>query len=200
MGFRVAWIARAGESLQELLSVSDRTLTGECHDFPERGWYLLEIRRADRQSWVVLIADGSDNFCDLSESQAQTLSENSNETIFFCCTDTAMATRLTLFKNGSLSWSIDYECSNKQRLPVMKGVVPEVTHEILKDLRAKQQVEDLQPNSNFACDHIYDLTAELGWRLVGFRHDTDLEVGDPRPFQLLGESKPMKPWWRIWNR
>ncbi len=193
MGFRVSWIARSGSSTHELLHVSGRILSGERYEFPEVGWYLLELP-SDEAPWVLLIADGSDNFAELSASHTQSLSKGGNETLYFWCSDTVMATEMFAFKDGVEVWSIQYDCGDKMKQPAMNGDVPQIAQEILKDLRTKQQEDD-------GVDYIYDLTAELGRSLVGFRHDRDIEIDDPEPFQLLSEpSKQRHTWWQFWKR
>jgi hypothetical protein len=198
MGYRVSWIARRGTSTQELLDLSGRTVTGERHEFPDVGWYLLEPPTA-ASPWVVLIADGSDNFGDLQPAQAQALSTEGNDTLFFWCSDTVMATELIGFKNGSLAWSVRYHCAD-QSGPKLAGAVPAVAHEILARLRSEQEADE-----EGGADYVYDLTAELGRALTGFRHDTDLPRDDPEPFQLLSQrQKPSQQagpaWWQFWKR
>jgi len=168
-------------------------LSGERHEFPDVGWYLLELP-SDESPWVLLIADGSENFADLSASHAQSLSKGGNQTLYFCCSDTVMVTELLFFKDGAEVWSIQYDCGDKTKQPAINGDAPQITHEILKELRTKQQTDD-------GADYIYDITAELGRSIVGFRHDADVEIDDPEPFQLLNE--PMKrpqAWWQFWKR
>lgn len=193
MGFRVSWIARSGTSTDELLSVSHRNLTQERHDFPDVGWYLLELPSTVQSPWALLIAEGSENFADLDASHAQSLSTGGVETLQFWCSDSVMATELVCFKDGAEAWSIQYDCGDKTKQPAMNGNEPQIAHEILEGLRTKQQADD-------GADYIYDLTAELGRSLVGFRHDTDLEIDDPEPFQLLSKPTRQHAWWQIWKR
>jgi hypothetical protein len=173
--------------------MSRRGLTGERHDFPDVGWYLLELPSIVQSPWVLLIADGSENFADLDASHAESLSKGGHESLYFWCSDTSMATELVCFKNGAEAWSVQYDCGDETKQPAMSGDVPQIAHEILDDLRTKQQADD-------RADYIYDLTAELGHGLVGFRHDTDLEMDDPEPFQVLGErTARRRAWWQIWK-
>src|SRR5262245_25983438 len=109
MGFRISWIARAGTSADELLRASGRNLTGERHEFPDVGWYLLELPKGAQSPWVLLIADGTDNFAELNTSIAKSLSEGGNETLYFWCSDTVMATELTCFRDGAEAWSVQYD-------------------------------------------------------------------------------------------
>lgn len=100
--------------------------------------------------------------------------------MYFWCSDTVMATELSCFRDGAIVWSIQYSCADASKRPAIKGEVPEITSEILEGLLAKQRADD-------GADYIYDLTAELGRRLVGFRHDMDSETDDPEPFQVLAD-------------
>lgn len=194
MGFRVSWVARSGASTGELLCVAGRGLTGERHEFPDVGWYLLELPGGDRPPWVLLIADGTENYLELGTGHAQALSTGGNETLYFTCSDTVMATELFCFKDGKENWSVRYDCADKAKQPAMSGDVPEIASEILRDLQIKQQADG-------GADYIYDVTAEVGRRLVGFRHDLEPETDDPAPFQVLGEpTKPRHAWWQFWKR
>lgn len=194
MGYRVSWIARLGTSTKELLDFAQRTVTGERHEFPDVGWYLLELPHVVGSAWVLLIADGSENYGDLDPSDAEALSKDGNETLYFCCSDTVMATYLMCYKDGAQVWAIEYDCKDQSE-PAFKGKVPSIAHQILNELRAEQQAE-----CDFGADYQYDLTAELGRRLVGFRHDVDLEIEDPEPFQVLGASIRPHPRWQFWKR
>ncbi len=160
------------------------------------GWYLLELPSRVDTSWVLLIADGSENYAELGPSEAQALSHGGNQTLFFWCSDTVMATELLCFKNRALVWAVRYDCEDEKMRPEFEGAVPPIAHEILASLRADEQ-GDMQGD----VDYVYDITAELGHRLVGFRHDKDIELEAPEPFQVLGElPKPHHAWWQIWKR
>ena len=178
MGFRVSWIARRGASTGELIDTSGRALTGERHDFPDVGFYLLELPDAADAPWVVLIADGSENFDKLDENHARALSDGGNETLFFWCSDTVMATELICFKDGTMRWAIRYSCEEEDMQPLIEGEVTEVAHEILARLRESGKADG-------GADYIYELTMDLGLQLVGFRHDMGTRTGETDPFQVL---------------
>jgi hypothetical protein len=162
-----------------LLRASRRKLTGERHEFPDVGFYLLELAKGEPNAWVVLIADGSDYFMELDESLAQTLSNGGSETLYFVCSDTGMVTELKCIRDGGIVWSIEYDCEDEAKRPAITGNdVPAIVTEVLESLRSQQQ-------KDADADYIYDLTAEVGRRLVGFRHDTDLDADDPELFQVL---------------
>jgi len=193
MGYRVSWIARSGNSSDELLQVSRRNVTGERHEFPDVGWYLLELPNAVPSPWVVLITDGSENFDELEASHAQSLSQDGIETLHFWCSDTVMATELVCFKDSVEVWSVRYDSENKSKQPALNGRIPQVAHEILERLRIEQQTDE-------GADYVYDLTAELGHSIVGFRHDSDVELDDGEPFQVLCKPTSSKQaWWQFWK-
>jgi hypothetical protein len=183
MGYRISWIARAGENTEELLQLSGRQLTGERHEFPDVGWYLLELSAP--QPWVLLIADGSANYADLDSSHAQSLSQGGHETLYFWCSETVMASELACFKDGAEVWAIRYDCAQTDRL-ALSGVVPEDAHAMLACLRAKQDAADDD------VDFIYELAANVARSLVGFRHDADIKTANPEPFQVLGKTLKLK--------
>ena len=168
MGFSVSWIARAGTSTEELVRTSGRKLTGDRDDFMDVGWYLLELPSAQKP-WVLLIADGSDNFLELEEKHALALSSGGNETLYFLCSDTVMATCLVCYRDAAPAWAIHYSC--EAGAPMLQGEVP---------LLAKRQIaESAEP------EDLYEVTAKLVLALVGFRHDCEPETEDEEPFQLL---------------
>jgi hypothetical protein len=179
-----------------LLDVSHRSITGERHEFPDVGWYLLNLTRQGDAPWVLLIADGSENYADLDASLAQDLSNDGNETLYFWCSDTVMTTELMCFKDGAMVWAVRYDCDGTSKRPEIQGEVPAVAHEILAALRAEQQAD-----TEGGVDFLYDMTAELGRRLIGFRHDVDLETDEAEPFQVLSQSLKTRPaWWQFWKR
>lgn len=137
MGFRISWIALSGVTTEELLATSNRDFTGERHDFPDTGWYLLELPNPESKPWVVLIADGSDHFAELDAADAQELSESGAETIYCWCSDTVMATEIVGFKNGAETWSVHYDCEHKSKQPAISDDVPAVAKEILTCLTAQ---------------------------------------------------------------
>ena len=182
MGYRVSWIARAGRSRDELLRASGRRLTGERHDFPDVGWYLLELCAPGSPDWVLLIADGSEHFLKLEAPTAQALSADGAMIVHFWCSDTVMASEIMCFESGEEVWSVQYDCSDESAQPAFHGQVPEAAFGLLAKLRAKQEESD-------GGDYLYDLTAEIGRTLTGFRHDTELKLADPLPFQVLGSCE-----------
>ncbi len=187
MGYKVSWIARSGRSTKELISTSQRRPTGERVRVLGEGYYLLEEPAGAH--WAVLIAVGGEYLEDLDAERARSISENGNETLRFWCSDTVMSTELECFKNGVKAWSIAYDCEVAGNQPVIRGEVPPVTHEILKSFQAKQLVDP-------EVDFIYELTGELGSRLIGFRHDLALQTDSREAFQVLAfesDSRQARP-------
>lgn len=172
MGFRISWVASQGITADEFLRTADKQRTKKRDEIPDLAWYLLEL-----PPWELILADGRDNYRDLGRTYAKNLSAGGRETLFFRCSDTFMKTDLRCYRDGQEAWSIIYKSDEETKDPTLNGEVPDMVHEILTQLKAKQVDDD--------ADHMYELTAEVGLALTGFRHDTDPETDDPRPFQVL---------------
>ena len=205
MGFRVSWIARRGSSSAELLDAVGCKPTGERHDFPDIGFYLLQLPGDEEGPWSVLIADGSDNFTALSANDAKPLSHG-GETIFFWCSDTSMSTEMSCHRDGRRVWAIEYDCEEETKRPLLIGDVPPVAKTLLATLEDEQRASDEEGGG---VDHSYELTAALGRMLVGFRHDADAETDEREPYQVLAPSdRPPDvaatqvpgPWWKFWRK
>ncbi len=177
MGFRVSWIAVQGISADELLRGAGRERTKKRDAIPDVGWYLLELP-AETSAWTFLIADGRDNYRDLERAYAKSLSENNRETLFFRCNETLMSSDFRCYRNGEEAWSVIYKSSDETKQPLIGGEPPDVVHERLARLKSLQ-------TQDAGADYLYDLTAEIGLQLTGFRHDIDPKTDDKVPFQVL---------------
>ncbi|HVJ16860.1 MAG TPA: hypothetical protein VM686_15575 [Polyangiaceae bacterium] len=173
-------MARRGSSTQELLEATGTTVTGQRDEFPDVGFYLLEINGDAQGSWAILIADGSENFGALTGGDAQALSSDGAETLYFSCSDTTMTTELSCYRAGRRIWGIDYDPD--EGCVEFEGAMPQVAEQIRADLEARQDAAD---EANDSADHIYELTAEVGRALTGFRHDRTLDCAESTPFQVL---------------
>lgn len=193
MGFRVSWLAHAAISPNLLLQLIDSEPKGERHDFPDVGWYLLEM---PDPAWTILIADGTDNFAKLNERIAQGFSCGGNETLFFWCSDTTMTSQLMCFRNGTKAWSIDFDCEDTTQALRLSGDLPDVVRETLSEMKGLESDEEDGAEG-------YDLPADVGRKLTGFRHDMDVDHDEDEPFQLLSEprhfNKSKRAWWQFWK-
>jgi len=178
MGYRTAWIARQGTTTEQLLALSERRPTGERHEFADVGWYLLEMPAAT-PPWVLLLADGTNNFTAISAHDAQGLSADGQEMLYFVCSDTVMVTELRCYRDGREIWAIKYDGQVKNKRLVISGEPPEVVQQTLAKLRSLQEEDEHE-------DDVYELTIAVGAALTGYRHDCDIDSEDPTPFQVLG--------------
>ena len=80
---------------------------------------------------VILIADGTDDFADLDAELARSISQYGDQTLYFWCSDTVMATELTCFRIAKSIWSNQYDCEDKNKQPMIEGAAPRIAHEIL---------------------------------------------------------------------
>lgn len=163
MGYRISWIARRSADPGELLDALELAATGECDEFLDTGWYLLE----PRDDWRIVIADGSDYYGELEPEDAEELSKNARETVFFTCSDTVMHSDVIAYRDGKRLWSIAYRCDDAER-PSIEGDAPAFVLELERAVRRAQQVEDETENP---ADILYSLPARVGAAMTGFDHD-----------------------------
>lgn len=175
MGFRSSWIARRGTSTTELLTQTGFAPTGERWEYSDVGVQLVVIPEGERGPWSILVASGTQHFTEIRDEDARAVSRSS-EALFFWCSDTTMATELSCWRDGRPAWRIAYSCEIGE--PQQDGDVPPEAEAILERLRAAQAKRD-------GADHLYELTAEVGRSLTGFRHDQDVVTGEPSPYRVL---------------
>jgi len=178
MGFKVSWIARAGTSTTEILSVLKLDATSNRSKYLDVGFHLLETHSADGDPWVILVADGYESINELDQEKALSLSLFGSDVLYFCCLDTVMATDIKYFSKGANLWSIEYNSEEEAAHPSLTGDYPAVTNKLLSFLRARQEADS-------EADYIYELTTEVGRHLTGFRHDEDPDTDERYPFVVL---------------
>ena len=192
MGFRVSWIAHSAISPNVLLQTLGSERTGERDEFPDVGWYLLEM---PDPAWTILIADGSANFAKLDESIAQSFSKEGNETLFFWCSDTMMTSQLMQFRDGKKVWSIDFDCEARGQELRLSGDLPKIVQ------AAHANMTEMESDDEEGAEG-YELPADMGKELTGFRHDMDVDTDDDEPFQVITEpTRTIRSiaWWQFWK-
>ena len=139
--------------------------------------------------WLVVMGDGWD-FMDLIErDQAIRLSEG-GEVIFLYTDDTPMSAELTSFAGGKEAWSITYDGSNGIGTLGLAGQLTDAMQAVIADARKEQ---DAAGGADAEVDHLYGGVAELGHKLVGFRHDETLSAGKHLPIlQLQADAKGLE--------
>ena len=80
-------------------------------------------------------------------------------------------------------WSVRYDCEQNDRQPLIQGPVPEQITSVLEAAR-----EQAAADGDEDVDFMFDVTANLGRALVGFRYDMTPEVDDALPFQVLARA------------
>lgn len=130
--------------------------------------------------WFVVIGDGSD-FMDLvGRDQAIALSKHA-PAVYFFTDDAPMCAEITSFVAGQPAWTVSYDGSGGVSTPTLEGIVPTAVQSILAEARKEQNAAG--PD----VDHMYDVAANLGRALVGFRHDETLADAAHLPIlQLAG--------------
>lgn len=176
MGFHASWTASrapARKVLEGLRFSVKRQTEGEVVD---PGLYGVALG-----DWYVVIGDGWDDMEKLDEEGTARLSRGA-EALFFTTDDSSMATRLAGYRGGALVWAIDYDGSGGVGEPRVEGNAPVEVGPLLARLR-DEQAKAGGPGAGV--DHLYELTAEVGRALVGFRHDSTLGSGKVKPIDVL---------------
>lgn len=142
----------------------------------DTGLYALEV-----EDWLVVIGDGWD-FMELVPRRLAAKLSNGGEVIFFYTDDTPMKAELTSFADGKVQWSITYDGEDGVSQPAIEGKLPGVSTRVIA---AAEKAQRGAGGPKAGVDHIYEITAELGLALVGFRHDQTLGSGNHVPIYRL---------------
>lgn len=162
-----------GRDKAEVLARLKLVVTNEIEDeIFDTGLYAFEIG-----NWLVIFGDGWDSMELVTRRDATRLS-NKGEVLYLYTDDTPMSAELTAFVDGHVKWSITYDGGDGPSRPIMEGTLPsEAKRLIAAAEKAQKGVRDV--------DHVYDVIAELGHALVGFRHDQTPAAGKHVPVYEL---------------
>jgi hypothetical protein len=176
MGYRCRWMAMRGRDRTDVLARLKFGITDEVNDeIYDPGLYGFEI-----DGWLVIFGDGWD-FMDLVTRRAAAKLSNRGEILYLYTDDTPMKAELTAFFDGRVRWSITYDGQDGPSRVATEGTLPAEAKAIIAAAeRAQIGVSDV--------DHIYDVVAELGLALVGFRHDQTPSSGKYLPVYALMAS------------
>ena len=194
MGYRCTWIGVRGKPLSEILQPLLLELDGNRYEFSEPGFNALEAK----DGWNIVIADGGKLMMDIVEENALALSAGF-DCLFFRCEDTSMYTKLALYRDAIEVWSIEYCGADGISAPVVTDEVPELVRQTIAERTLDQAADDDEEPA----DHLYDITATVGLRIAGFRHDEEPEL--PREEPILGLRRAAnevekKGWFSRWKR
>jgi hypothetical protein len=188
MGFRCRWLATRGRDREQVLARLKFSVT-TTHDAAvyDTGLYALEVN-----GWLVVFGDGWDYMDIVQRGEAQRLSDD-GEVLYLYTDDTPMRAAIVSFVGGVEAWSIAYNGENGVSEPELAGKLPVIGEQLLATARAARARSRawwrrlLRPSEPVA-DHIYDVVAELGRELTGFRHDRTLVEGKHLPVYALSGS------------
>jgi len=158
MGYRTSWIAADGLGVEELASSLGWRLTGDSsseHDEPG----MVAFRRGQ---WSVVVADGYAHWKELGLKLASEI-PHQGQVLYFRQSDGDMESELVCLQQGKVIWRIEYTEGEINA----DGSLPD-HREIRERLKAYAQSSGSGTRS---VAYLYELPAELGLTLVGFRHD-----------------------------
>lgn len=152
-------------------------VTGELNEeVYDTGLYTVDI-----DGWLIVFGDGWDFMGLIEREQAVRLSDR-GEVVFLYTDDTPMCAEIAFFVGGKEVWSISYDGLNGIGTPVLAGQLPDGVTSVLALARKEQEAAG---GATADVDHLYDVVAEAGRKVVGFRHDETLSTGAHLPiFQL----------------
>jgi hypothetical protein len=177
MGYSCRWIGTRGIDRADVLRQLGFSVTAELsEEVFDPGLYAVQI-----DAWFVVIGDGRDHMDLVTRDHAAKLSER-GDALFVFTTDTAMCAEITAFAEGAMAWSILYDGSNGVTKPELFGRPPDEAREVMVAAYVRQ---DEEGGASAGVDHVYDIPAEVGLRLVGFRHDETLGGGKHLPVYEL---------------
>jgi len=182
MGHHCSWIATRGLALGEALGRLGLVRTGQS-DEPvcDPGLYAVVLPR----DWLVVVADGEDYTSYLRDEHAVELSRHA-ETLFFLTDDTSMGTYLGAFARGTCTWELSYDGAHGVAAPTIIGAPPAPVWTQLAAARRRQADAG---GVDASVDCMYDVAADAGRDLIGFRHDVSLADGDVLPIQRLAPRR-----------
>jgi hypothetical protein len=162
-----------GRDKAEVLARMKLVVTNEIEDeIFDTGLYAFDIG-----AWLVIFGDGWDCMDLITRRDASRLS-NKGEVLYLYTDDTPMAAEITSFVDGRVKWSIVYDGGDGPSRPTTEGTLPsEAKRLITAAEKAQKGVRDV--------DHVYDVIAELGHAIVGFRHDQTPSAGKHLPVYEL---------------
>jgi hypothetical protein len=210
VGFSVTWVALRGMTADEACSAMGFERTGEISREP----LSEDLAGAELPNGVYLmLASGDGPFMGLSENY-DSGPALANEAIHFMCYDTAMITRIGCVADGQRRWCITR--SEPGEPFELEGAIPAEYHRLLA--KAKEE----QAKAGDEVDYLYDVPADLGLHITGFRHD---RFEDDLHFEVLhalpsspyaprtysgrqssgrrsaataARASSGKPWWKFW--
>lgn len=168
MGYRCRWLATRNRDRAEVLAalgfVVETELNEEIYD---PGLYAAMIG-----DWYVVFGDGWD-YMDLVTRQAAAKLSSRGEVLYVYTDGTPMKSEVTAFVDGQIRWSFVYDDTAST-----EGALPAEAKALIAAAERAQKAEA-------DVDHVYDVPAQLGLALVGFRHDTTLGEGAHLPVYQL---------------
>jgi hypothetical protein len=177
VGYRCRWIAMRGRERDDVLAKLKFHVTHELtEEVYDPGLYALDV-----DGWLVVFGDGWD-FMDLVTRRDAAKLSNRSEVIYLYTDDTPMKAEITSFVDGRVKWSITYDGQDGPSRPATEGALPAEAKPIIA---AAEKAQKAAGGAKADVDHIYDVVAELGLALVGFRHDQTPSSGKYLPIVQL---------------
>ena len=132
--------------------------------------------------WLVVIGDGWD-YMDLVTRRAAARLSKDGAVLYLYTDDTPMAAEISAFVDGKVKWSVTYDGRKGVSTPKTEGTLPAAAAKVLAKARKEQAA------ASDDVDVMYDVVAEMGREIVGFRHDVTLAEEEHLPVYQLASSQ-----------
>jgi hypothetical protein len=174
MGYSLSWAALKGGNVKSVCAVLGLRPTGKREEVAEAKIDGVQLP----SGWYVVLFDHDE----VKDSLLEKLSRN-GEVVSCFVEDHVMFSSASGWIEGKEIWKVWHDGGELGHTHLeTRGKLPPEFEDMRKVLFEKQVAAD---RDNEPVDYVYDLTAELAKRLVGFRHDEDIPGLSGDVFEVL---------------
>jgi hypothetical protein len=191
MGYAKTWLAVKGASRADVLAALGLGGTGRFEELAEStydgaalpsGWYLVAGECADARL--------------LDEARLARLAAK-GDVVTVSVEEHVMYSTAAGWSGGRELWSVTHASERGRDHLAVVGNPPEPFGEIrdrlLADQRSEDEANELTSQIGGGVDHVFDVPVDLGFALVTYRHDQDIEGVGGAPFEILEPAAAPKP-------
>ena len=172
MGFHVSWIAVQGRTPAAVRGELGLVETGEREFLPES-----EVTGAELPSGWYLVFFNDPMPGELKDATLRVLSQDA-EVVTCVVEETSMVSLARAYSGGQRTWEVVHDAGQGLEHLATEGDPPTALAGIHGRLLEEAR-------SGAGADYLFDVPAELGKALTGFRHDEDVEGADADVFAVL---------------
>lgn len=174
MGYSLSWAAVKGGNVKSVCAVLGLRPTGEREEVAEAKIDGVQLPTG----WYVVLFDHDE----VKDGILEKLSRI-GEVVSCFVEDHVMFSSASSWIDGKEIWKVWHDGGEIGHTHLeVRGKLPPEYEDMRKDMLEKQAAADRDKEP---VDYVYDLTAELAKKLVGFRHDESIPGLDGEVFEIL---------------